>query len=220
MPTSIDPNDLPIRDRYKLLIGCIGPRPIALVSTISPAGVANVAPFSFFSGIGSNPMTLMFCPSNGEHGEEKDTLRYAKPTSEGGTGQFVVNVSSMGYIDQVAGAAEPLPPDQSEFDLTGLTREPSETVAPPRVAESPVAFECETMQVVRTNPGAPAGGNIVIGRVLHIRAHEGVFNERLHADAAVLDLVGRMGGMTYCTTRERFDLPRGKPALDETPPTA
>ena len=107
-------------------------------------------------------MTLLICPANDSEGKEKDTLRNCKPVDEGGIGQFVVNVASEAYIRQVAGAAEPLPYGESEFELTGLIAVASTMVKPPRVAESPLAFECETLQVIRTNPGAPAGGNLVL----------------------------------------------------------
>ncbi len=81
---------------------------------------------------------------------------------------------------------------------------------PPRVAQSPVSFECRTMQVIRTNPGVASGGNIVLGRVVHIHAADGLVNERHHVDSAKLDAIGRMGGLSYCRTRDRFDLPMGR----------
>lgn len=205
-----DPAALSQPDRYKLLIGGITPRPIALVSTLSPHGVQNLAPFSFFAGVGSNPMTLLFCPANNDRGEEKDTLRNCKPLAEGGTGEFVVCVVPHALVRQAALAAEPLSPQESEFDLTGLTPFPSAVVAPPRVAESPLAYECVTQQVIRTNPGAIGGGNIVIGRVVRVHVREDVINERLHIDPGALDTVGRMGGLTYCTTRERFEQRMGR----------
>ncbi|TVS08175.1 MAG: flavin reductase family protein [Phycisphaerales bacterium] len=210
----IDPAGLKASDRYKLLIGCIVPRPIAFVSTVSPDGKTNLAPYSFFNGVGSDPMTLLFCPANDERGQEKDSLRNAAPPADGGIGQFVVNIARDAYAREVSGASEPLPYGQSEFDLVGLTPAPSSKVRPPRVAESPVAFECETMQIVRTNPGVPAGGNIVIGRVVHVFVDDRLINERYHTDPEQLDAIGRMGGLTYCRTRDRFDLPRGKAALD------
>ncbi|MCW5776688.1 MAG: flavin reductase family protein [Phycisphaeraceae bacterium] len=210
----LDPERLSTADRYKLLIGCIVPRPIAFVSTISPEGRTNLAPFSFFTGVGSNPMTLLFCPVNDANGHEKDTLRNCKPESEGGTGEFVVNLASEGYAHLVAAAAETLPYGDSEFELTGLTPATSLRVRPPRVAESPVAFECRTIQIVRTNPSKPAGGNVVIGRVVHVHAADGALNDRLHADPDRLAAVARMGGRTYCRTRDRFTLELGRPALN------
>lgn len=210
----VDPSTLGIADRYKLLIGGIVPRPIALVSTLSPDGKSdNLAPFSFFAGIGSDPMTLLFCPVNTPKGGEKDSLRNAKPVGEGGSGEFVVNVASAAYAARVAAAAEPLPYGQPEFEAVGLTRAPSRVVRPSRVAESPVAYECRTLRVVRLNPGRPGGGNIVVGEVVHVFVRDDCVNERLHVDPARLDAVARMGGSTYCRTRDRFELPMGLSAL-------
>jgi len=208
---------LPQPDRYRLLIGAIVPRPIALVATISPDGRPNLAPFSFFAGVGSDPMTLLFCPANRPDGGEKDTLRNAKPESEGGTGEFVVNLAVEAYAAKVAGAAEPLPFGESEFDLVGLTPSPSRVVRPPRVAQSPVAFECRTLQVVRTSPGTPHAGNVVIGRVVHVFVRDGLVNDRFHVDADRLAAFGRMGGTTYCRTRDRFAMPMGIAALPSPP---
>lgn len=211
----LNPEALAAADRYKLLIGGITPRPIALVSTISGDGKPNLAPFSFFAGVGSDPMTLLFCPANGAAGQEKDTLRNAKPVSEGGQGEFVVNVAGAPFASRVAATAEPLAYGESEFELAGFTRAPSVAVRPWRVAESPVAFECRTLQVIRTNPGVAAGGNIVIGRVVHVFVRDDAINERLHVDPDVLDTIGRMGGLEYCTTRERFRQPMGREAMTQ-----
>jgi flavin reductase (DIM6/NTAB) family NADH-FMN oxidoreductase RutF len=210
----IKPEELTVRDRYKLMIGSIVPRPIAFVSTISPEGALNLAPYSFFNGVGSNPMTVVFCPANDRKGREKDTLRNCKSVGEGGTGQFVVNVASEPFIREVAAAAEALPYGESEFELTGLTPTPSTVVKPPRVSESPLAFECETLQVIRTNPDAPAGGNLVLGEVVHIYAADGLISEKGYVDADRLAAVGRMGGLSYCRSRDRFELPRGRKALE------
>jgi flavin reductase (DIM6/NTAB) family NADH-FMN oxidoreductase RutF len=210
----IQPNELAVRDRYTLMIGSIVPRPIAFVSTVSQDGAVNVAPYSFFSGVGSNPMTLVFCPANDREGNDKDTLRNCKPVEEGGTGQFVVNVASESIIREVVAASEALPYGESEFELIGLTPAASTVVKPPRVTESPLAFECETLDVIRTNPGAPAGGNMVLGEVVHIFAVDGLIREGKHVDADALAAVGRMGGLGYCRTRDRFEIPRGRKALE------
>jgi flavin reductase (DIM6/NTAB) family NADH-FMN oxidoreductase RutF len=215
----IDPAALDPATRYKLLIGSIVPRPIAFVSTISPDGRTNLAPFSFFCGVGSNPMTLAFCPVNNTDGSEKDTLANCKPREEGGTGQFVVNIASERYEKLVALAAEPLRRGDTEFDLTGLTPAPGVKVAPPRVAESPISFECETMQVIRTNPGAVGGGNVVLGRVVHVHVADEaageppLLNDRFHVNADVLAAIGRMGGLAYCRTHDRFEMPMGRKVL-------
>ena len=215
----LDPLALSQADRYKLLIGCIVPRPIAFVSTISADGKLNLAPFSFFAGVGSDPMTLLFCPANRPDGSEKDSLRNAKPVAEGGVGEFVVNVATEDYERQMAAAAEPLLHGESEFDLAGLHATPSVVVRPPRLKESPVSFECRTMQggVIRTNPGVAAGGNIVIGQVVHIFVRDDLINERFHTDPAKLRAIGRMGGTGYVRTGDaahRFEMPMGRKALE------
>jgi flavin reductase (DIM6/NTAB) family NADH-FMN oxidoreductase RutF len=209
-----DVESLEPSDRYKLLIGSVVPRPIALVSTRSEDGRDNLAPFSFFAGVGSNPLTVLFCPANKPDGSEKDSLRNAKPRTEGGTGQFVVNWAVEAYATRMAAAAEILPYGESEFELAGLTPTPSRTVDPPRVAESPVAMECETTHVIRTNPGAPTAGNIVVGRVLHVFIRDDLVNERYHVDAERLAAIGRMGGFEYARTRERFSMRPGRAAFD------
>ncbi len=214
----LDPFSLAQPDRYKLLIGGIVPRPIALVSTASPDGRLNLAPFSFFSGVGSDPMMLLFCPANKADGTEKDSLRNAKPVAEGGTGEFVVNIASEDYAAKVAGAAEPLAYGESEFDLVDLSTSPSAAVKPPRVAESPLAFECRTDRVIRTGPGVPSAGNIVLGRVVHVFVRDDVINERYHIDPAALRAIGRMGGIGYTRTRDRFDMPMGRKAIGKEKP--
>jgi flavin reductase (DIM6/NTAB) family NADH-FMN oxidoreductase RutF len=210
----LDPELLDQKDRYKLLIGGIVPRPIAFVSTISAAGAHNLAPFSFFAGVSSEPMSLLFCPANTPQGGPKDTLRNiletATSTSVPGVGSgFVVNIVSHAIAKPMARCAEPLPHGESEFAFANLTPTPSHKVKPPRVKESLLSFECETMQVIRLAPGTPGGGNIVLARVVWVHADVRVINDRLHLDPAILDAVGRMGGLGYCTTRDRFDLPMG-----------
>jgi flavin reductase (DIM6/NTAB) family NADH-FMN oxidoreductase RutF len=209
----LEPESLEVRDRYKLLIGSIVPRPIAFVSTVSPEGAHNLAPYSFFTAVGSNPMTLLFCPATKADGADKDTLRNCLPPEEGGVGQFVVNVATEAYAREVDAAGEMLPHGESEFDLTGLTPVASSKVRPPRLAESPVSFECETVQVIRTAPGEPASGNVVMGRVLRVHIDDGLIDERFHIDADRLRAIGRMGGLGYCRTRQRFEMPRGREAL-------
>jgi len=210
----LDPSQLPASERYKLLIGAIVPRPIAVVGTAAADGSSvNLAPFSFFAGAGSEPMALLFCPANDERGAEKDTLRNAKPLAEGGAGEFTVSVAAAPIIRQVVAAAESLPYGASEFDLAGLTPQQGRIVRAPFVRESPVAFECRTRQVVRLGPGLPNAGNIVIGEVLRVHVRDDLIDERRRIDPAKLDAIGRMGGFGYCTTRDRFELPWGAAAL-------
>lgn len=209
----LDPAQLSPRDRYKLLIGCIVPRPIAMVSTISPDGRANLAPYSFFNGVGSDPMTVLFCPANNSRGEDKDTLRNCRPVSEGGSGVFTINAAVEDYVREIAASAEDLPYGESEFALTGLETAPGTRIAAPRIARAPWAFECETLQVVRMHPGVPGSGNVVIGKVVHVHLDDAIVGERLNIDPAALRSVGRMGGFWYSRTRDRLEMPPGKDAL-------
>ena len=211
----IEPQRLAVRDRYKLLIGGIVPRPIALVSTLSGGGLGNLAPFSFFAGVGSDPMTLVICPANKPDGSEKDTLRNCAPEAEGGTGRFVVNIAHDRLARRLAAAAEVLPFGESEFELAGLTPASWEGGFPvPRVAECPLAYACETRQVIRTNPGAPAGGNLVLGEVVAVYADDTLVDERMRIDQERLGALGRMGGLQYCRTTDRFELAPGRGALE------
>lgn len=203
----IDPDQLTTAERYQLLIGGIVPRPIALISTISPEGRTNLAPYSFFNGIGSNPMSLLFCAVNNRRGEMKDTLRHALPPSEGGSGEFVVNIAIESYAASIARAAESLAYGESEFPLSGLTPVASTHVQAPRVLESPIAYECRTLQVIRLADGMPGGGNIVIGRVLRVHVREDLIDESYRLDPQRLTAIGVMGGMTYLRTHDRFEIP-------------
>ena len=215
MHQGLDPASLPVDRRYALLIGSIVPRPIAVVGTCAPDGSEpNLAPFSFYAGAGSDPMCLLFCPANRPDGSEKDSLRHAKPRAEGGSGEFTVSVATEPIIRQVVACAEELRPDASEFDLSGLTPVRGTTVRAPRVAESPITFECRTLQVIRTNPGRPSGGNVVLGQVVWIHAEPALIDDRFRVDPDRLLAVGRMGGMDYAHTRDRFALPWGAAALE------
>jgi len=208
-----NPEMLQVQDRYKLLIGSITPRPIALVSTVSPEGQINLAPFSFFTGVGSDPMTVLFCPANNEHGQDKDTLRNCRKPPAGGTGEFVINLACEGYIRKVAAAAEPLAYGENEFDFVGLNMAPSTAVEPPRVAESPVCFECRTIKVLSTGDKA-FGGNIVLGKVLHVFVQDDLIDDKRRIDQEKLGTIGRMGGYRYCRTSDQFEITPGKAALE------
>ncbi len=187
---------------YQRMIHAIVPRPIAWVSTLSPSGVSNVAPFSYFTGVGSRPPSLLFCPANGRDGKPKDTLRNIQET-----GEFVVNIVSAAVAEQMNESSASLPADESEFSMCNLTEVPSIDVRAPRVGESPVQFECREMQVLNLGEG-PGGANVVIGEVVHMHIDDAVIGARELIDPDLLDAVGRMGGLSYCRTTERFDLPR------------
>ncbi len=198
---NVDPETLPIRERYQLLIGSILPRPIAWVSTISSDGKTNLAPFSFFTGIAANPMTVCFAPVNNREGKQKDTLVNVKATR-----QFVVNVANEDNADKMNRTSAPYPYGVSEFEQVGLTAVPSLKVKPPRVKESPIAMECELVQIVEVSTG-PLGGNLVIGKVVCYHADDAVLKDGRLSHKNV-KAIGRMEGDWYARTRDAFELPR------------
>ena len=201
---SINPADHQVQEIYKLMVGLIVPRPVALVSTIDKDGVRNVAPFSFFSGVGSNPPTVLFRPALRSSGDQrKDTLRNVEQT-----GEFVINIVSDSIAVAANATAADVGPEVDEFLLAGLTAIPSEVVRAPRVAESPAQFECKLLQIVFTGQGQGAGV-VVLGQIvrMHVAAH---LEHNFRIDPAGLDAVGRMAGNTWVHTRERFDLERPK----------
>ncbi|MGD0097395.1 MAG: flavin reductase family protein [Terracidiphilus sp.] len=203
---TFNPTALTPLETYKLMTGIIVPRPIALVSTVSGDGVANLAPFSFFSGVGAVPPTVLFCPAlrdGTETGEKKDTLRNVEET-----GEFVINVVSEDIASAANESAAEVAFGVDEFSLSGLTPIPSEVVRPPRVAESPAQMECKLLQVIYT-AHAPRGGVIVLGEVVRFHVRE-MLNDEFRIDPAGLDAVGRMAGNTWVRTRDRIELIRPK----------
>jgi flavin reductase (DIM6/NTAB) family NADH-FMN oxidoreductase RutF len=202
-----DPAACEPRQVYKLMTGIIVPRPIALVSTVDANGVANLAPFSFFSGVGSAPPTVLFCPTlrsgAGTLQERKDTLRNVEETAE-----FVVNVVSSAISDAANTTAAEVAPEVDEFQLAGLTPLASEVVRPPRVAESPAHMECKLLQVIYTGRSA-ASGVIVLGEVVRFHVRKDLESD-FRVDPAGLDAVGRMAGNTWVRTHERIELVRPK----------
>lgn len=209
---AIDPAECRPHQVYKLMTGIIVPRPVALVSTLDRHGVPNLAPFSFFTGVGSNPPTVLFCPvvrtpssatSEGDRDLRKDTLRNVEET-----GEFVVNVVSEAISAAANASAAEVAPEVDEFVLSGLTPLTSHVVRPPRVAESPAQLECKLLQIIYTSH-APGAGVIVLGEIVrfHLR---GNLVEDFRVDPAGLDAVGRMAGDTWVRTRERIEFVRPK----------
>lgn len=190
------------RQAYHWLISTIMPRPIAWVSTVSPGGVTNLAPFSFFNGITSRPPTLMFVPVTKVDGTPKDTYRNLEHS-----GEFVVNLVSADLAEQMNNSAAPLDYEESEFDKFGVETAASERVAPPRVAAARVAFECTVSQIVKLGD-APGMANVVFGRIHCAHVADQVLDADGRVDAAKFDVIGRMGGNDYCTTRDRFTVDR------------
>lgn len=198
----LDPDTLNTRTMYEWMIHSILPRPIAWVSTLSSSGVANLAPFSFFQGVCARPPTLMFCPVNHRDGSPKDTLRNLEAT-----GEFVVGTVSAVDAEAMNATSALLGSEESEFERFRVATAPSVKVRPPRVASASVAFECRLDRVIRVSEG-PAGGNLVLGRIVWMHVADGVIGSSGYPDPDRLDLVGRMGGTDYLRTRDRFSLDR------------
>ncbi|MCL6599094.1 MAG: flavin reductase family protein [Alicyclobacillus macrosporangiidus] len=202
----LSPDALAWQDSYKLLVGCVVPRPIAFVSTQSRDGVRNLAAFSFFNGVCPKPFIISFAPMFRGDGAKKDTLRNIEET-----GQFVVNVVSDELVQQMNLTSPEYPPEVDEFAVAGLTPVPSRVVAPPRVAESPIQMECERVQILQFGDG-PGGGFLVLGRVVHLHVRDDLWaGDRI--DGSRWLPVGRMAGNEYTRASDRFRLKR--PSLPE-----
>lgn len=200
---SLDPNDLGVPERYKLIIGTVVPRPIAFVSTCSPDGKLNLAPFSYFNAVCTDPPTILFCPSiRGTDGEKKDTLRNIEATKE-----FVVNIVSEEIVNQMNATAADFPYGVSEFEQCGLTPLASIKIKPPRVAESPAQMECKLQQIIQVGEGARGSGFIVLGTVVQFHYQDHVYKDgRVLLDQ--LKPVARLAGNSYALIQDPFDLPR------------
>lgn len=202
----VDPATTDYKNVYKVLIGSVVPRPIAFVSTVSPEGVFNLAPFSFFTVASAHPPVLMFNPAlrgNPETPGErcKDTLRNITTARD-----FVVNVVSEEFAQKMNLCSGDYPPDVDEFQLSGLTPLPSDLVKAPRVAEAHVNMECRLLYTISMS-GLVSGGNVVFGEVIRFHVDDALFqNYRIDPDK--LRAIGRMGGASYARTLDRFDMIR------------
>lgn len=187
----INPLSLEWRDAYKLLVGSILPRPIAFVSTASKDGIANAAPFSFFTAICADPMLICFSPMRrGTDGAKKDTLINIEETEE-----FVINIVSQDLAVQMNDCAPEYPAEVDEIEAAGLTKEKSAAVFPPRIKESLVHLECRLEQVLHFGD-RPGAGSLVIGKVLHVHINDELYDKG-RIDSQKLKPVGRMAGNTY-----------------------
>ncbi len=202
---SFRPQDVPVGSLYDLMSASIAPRPIGFISTLNAEGRGNLAPFSYFIIGGVNPASLCFCPANRSNGEDKDSLRNTEAT-----GEFVANILVRTMAEGMNQTGVDYPGEVDEWPLSGFTAAPSVVVAPPRVLESPVAFECKLHQVVRHGSG-PHGTNYVIGEVVYVHVEESLWNDGKIVAAAFRPL-GRMGGQEYIDLGgpEIFELARPK----------
>ncbi|TAM91995.1 flavin reductase family protein [bacterium] len=198
------PSERPWQDAYHILIDAILPRPIAWVSTLGPDGERNLAPFSFFMPVSANPMTLAFAPMRRGRMPDvkKDTLRNIEAC-----GEFVVNVVTRRHADAARRSAHRLPIDADEFERAGVSAAPSIDVAPPRIAESPVSFECVTHRIVDLGDEA-GGGHLIIGRVLRVHLADELLDDRGRVVHGRLEPVGLIGAEDYLGLGGLFELAR------------
>jgi flavin reductase (DIM6/NTAB) family NADH-FMN oxidoreductase RutF len=187
---------------YKLAVGSVVPRPIAFVSSRSAAGVDNLAPFSFFTVICANPLTLCFSTMRkGPKAVKKDTLANIEAT-----GEFVIQVVDEAFVEQMNLCAAELDPELNEFEFAKLTAVPADLVKASRVLESPVAFECKLNQVVEIS-AQPGGGSLIIGTVLRAHVRDDLYdNGRVRLDR--WRPLGRLAGAGYCRVTDLFELER------------
>jgi flavin reductase (DIM6/NTAB) family NADH-FMN oxidoreductase RutF len=177
---------------------------------MSASGALNLAPFSFFNCVCVDPPLLAFAPglrpskqTEASHSGPKDTLRNVRETRE-----FVVNIVTWELREAMNLTSGEYDASVDEFELAKLTPEPSKIVRPPRVAESPVSFECKLHQILDFSP-APTSGSLVIGEIVSIHINDGHLKEG-KLDRNSLDLIGRMGGIQYTRTTQRFEMVRPK----------
>lgn len=201
---TIDPKELPIPKLFGHLTGAVGPRPIAFASTIDSDGNVNLAPFSFFNVFGANPPILVFSPSrSGRDNSTKNTLDNVLAVPE-----TVVNMVDYKMVQQMSLASTAYAKGINEFIKSGLTELSSETVQPPRVAESPVQFECKVIEVNALGDQGGAG-NLVICEILRIHINPSILNENGAIDPLKMDQVARMGGNWYSRANQGlFEVPK------------
>ncbi|MBB2753381.1 UNVERIFIED_ORG: flavin reductase (DIM6/NTAB) family NADH-FMN oxidoreductase RutF [Rhizobium aethiopicum] len=198
MAVSFDFTELSERQRYKLMIGTIIPRPIALVTTVDEHGRINAAPFSFFNCLSADPPILAIGVENHPDMSFKDTGHNIRMTEV-----FTVNIVSFAIAEAMHVCGAKYPRGVDELKEAGLTAMPGEKVASPWIAEAPAAFECRrhvTLELGRSR-------QIVMGEIVYAHYRDGVVDpERLHVDPAAVDAIARLGGDTCATTRDRFEM--------------
>ncbi|TAT79465.1 flavin reductase family protein [Rhizobium ruizarguesonis] len=198
MSVSFDFKQLTERERYKLMIGTIIPRPIALVTTVDENGRVNAAPFSFFNCLSADPPILAIGVENNADMSFKDTGHNIRMTEV-----FTVNIVSFAIAEAMHVCGGKYPRGVDELREAGLTAMPGEKVASPFIAEAPAAFECKrhvTLELGRSR-------QIVMGEIVYAHYRDGVVDpERLHVDPAAVDAIARLGGDTCATIRDRFEM--------------
>lgn len=197
----IDPAAVDRRDRNGLINGLIAPRPIAWVSSLSATGDANLAPFSFFGAFSFDPPVIGIGPGS-RQGTNKDSLSNIKTS-----GEFVVNLVNRQLAEVANACSGEFGPEVNEWEVAGVTGVASEVVAPQRVAEAPAALECRVMQVLELGTPERASNNLVVAWIVRVYIRDDAVDGYVPLPQQ-LDLVARMGGNLWCTTRDRFELAR------------
>jgi len=193
----IDPKAIKTPELHGLLLGAIAPRPIAFASTIDREGNVNLSPFSFFNVFGANPPTLIFSPARrGRNNTTKHSYENVKEVAE-----VVINIANYPMVEQMSLASTEYEKGVNEFIKAGFTEAKSTKVSPPRVAESPVAFECKVNQVIETGEDGGAG-NLIICEVIHIHVDESILDENGKIDPFKLDPIGRLGANWYSRSKK------------------
>ncbi|OYU79053.1 MAG: flavin reductase [Flavobacterium sp. BFFFF1] len=197
-----NPNDIEPKAIYKLLTGIVIPRPIGWISSISPEGITNLAPFSFFNAVGDDPPHVMFSASASGKAN-KDTLNNVLQTN-----QFVVNMVTEELAEQMNMTAHALPPHESEFHFAGLTPEPSFKVLPPRVKESPITMECELVHHYTLEDNKFGGSTIMIGRILMFHIKDELLLDDYKINLDLYQPISRLAGHHYAKLGELFSIKR------------
>jgi flavin reductase (DIM6/NTAB) family NADH-FMN oxidoreductase RutF len=202
---TINPKEIPTSILHGYMLGAVAPRPIAFASTVDSKGRVNLSPYSFFNAFGSNPPTLVFSPARRVRDNTiKHTLENIYEVKE-----VVINIVNYSMVQQTSLASCEFDKGVNEFVKAGFTEVPSTLVKPPRVGESPVAFECKVNQVIETGTSGGAG-NLVVCEILLVHIKEEILNERGQIDPQKIDLVARLGGDWYCRASGEalFEVPK------------
>ena len=187
--------ELESRHAHDLLTSAIIPRPIAWVSSVNRHGQANLAPFSFFTGVSWSPPILAFSVVNRSDGNLKDTARNIREVPE-----FVVNIVSVPLLSTMEYSAKPIPYGTDETSIAGIHWLPSKKIKPNRIQEARIAFECTLERIVTVSEG-PNAGNLILGRIQLVHVRDDLLKNGREVDWLALDVLGRLSGNRYCAVR-------------------
>ncbi len=195
---SFEPKELKTAELHAFLLSAVAPRPISFASTIDIHGNVNLSPFSFFNVYSSKPPIMVFSSNrSGKTGETKDTYKNIKEVAE-----VVINIVTFDMVQQTSLSSVAYPRGVNEFIKAGFTMLPSDLVKPPRVAESPVQFECKVNQVIELGQEGGAG-NLFICEIVKMHIAESVLNDtNSKIDPLKMDQVGRCGDDYYVRLNE------------------